>query len=138
MKCLQESLQKRDSSAWDEVYEGHARELYGFAFRLVRGDPQTAADLFQEIWLQAISQIGQFDATRGEFRPWLFGIARRRIAFNWRQRLARGEAATEREELCVETLGGRDSAGRRSGTFGTSGRRASVATGARRPSGGRC
>ena len=47
MKRLHESLQERDAAAWDEFYEEHVRELYGFVFRLVRGDPQTAADVFE-------------------------------------------------------------------------------------------
>ena len=68
MKRPYESLQKRDAAAWDEFYEEHARELYGFVFRLVRGDPQTAADVFQDTWLDAISHIGQFDPQRGELQ----------------------------------------------------------------------
>jgi RNA polymerase sigma-70 factor (ECF subfamily) len=93
MKSLYESLQKRDAASWDEFYEEHARELYGFVFRLVRGDPQSAADVFQDIWLDAISHIGQFDPKCGELRSWLFGIARRRVARHWRQRLARSGMA---------------------------------------------
>jgi RNA polymerase sigma-70 factor (ECF subfamily) len=107
MKRLHESLQKRDAAAWDEFYEEHVRELYGFVFRLVRGDPQTAADVFQDTWLDAISHIGQFDPKRGELRSWLFGIARRRVALHWRQRLARGgTAAAARGEIPVEVLDG--------------------------------
>ena len=107
MKRLHESLQKCDAAAWDEVYEEHARELYGFAFRLVRCDPQTAADVFQDTWLDAIGHIGQFDPKRGELRSWLFGIARRRVALYWRQRLARGDTSVDiREEIPVEALDG--------------------------------
>ena len=61
MKSLYESLQNRDAAAWDEFYDEHGRELYGFVFRLLRGDPQAAADVFQDTWLDAISHIGQFD-----------------------------------------------------------------------------
>jgi RNA polymerase sigma-70 factor, ECF subfamily len=107
MKRLHEALQKRDAAAWDEFYEEHVRELYGFVFRLVRGDPQTAADVFQDTWLDAISHIGQFDPNRGELRWWLFGIARRRVALHWRQRLARGgAAAAARAEVPVEASDG--------------------------------
>jgi RNA polymerase sigma-70 factor (ECF subfamily) len=102
-----ESLQNRDAAAWDEFYEQHVRELYGFVFRLVRGDPQTAADVFQDTWLDAISHIGQFDPKRGELRSWLFGIARRMVALHWRQRLAHsGTAAAVRAEIPVEVLDG--------------------------------
>ena len=67
MNRLHESLQKRDAAAWDEFYEEHVRELYGFVFRLVRGDPQTAADVFQDTWLDAISHIEQFDPNAENF-----------------------------------------------------------------------
>ena len=107
MKRFYESLQDRDAAAWDEFYEEHVRELYGFVFRLVRGDPQTAADVFQDTWLDAISRIEQFDPNRGELRSWLFGIARRRVAMHWRQRTARSNApGTAREEIAVESLDG--------------------------------
>ena len=107
MKALHEPLQKRDAAAWDEFYEEHVRELYGFVFRLVRGDPQTAADVFQDIWLDAIGHIGQFDPIRGELRSWLFGIARRRVALHWRQRLTHGDtAAATGAEIAVEALDG--------------------------------
>jgi RNA polymerase sigma-70 factor (ECF subfamily) len=107
MKSLYESLQKRDAASWDEFYEEHARELYGFVFRLVRGDPQSAADVFQDIWLDAISHIGQSDPKCGELRSWLFGIARRRVARHWRQRLARsGMAAAAPAEIRVEVMDG--------------------------------
>jgi RNA polymerase sigma-70 factor (ECF subfamily) len=107
MKRLHESLQKRDAAAWDEFYEEHVRALYGFVSRLVRGDPQTAADVFQDTWLDAISHIEQFDPKRGELHCWLFGIARRRVALHWRQRLSRGDtAAAARAEIPVEVLDG--------------------------------
>ena len=107
MKSLHESLQERDAAAWDVFYEEHVRELYGFVFRLVRGDPQTAADLSQDTWLDAIGHIEQFDSKRGELRSWLFGIARRRGALHWRQRLARGDtAAAARGEIPAEVLDG--------------------------------
>jgi RNA polymerase sigma-70 factor, ECF subfamily len=105
MNRLLESLQERDAAAWDELYEGHAREVYGFVFRLLRGDSQAAADVFQDTWLDAIGHIGQFDPARGELRSWLFGIARRRVALHWRQRLARSGAAAC-EEIAVEGMDG--------------------------------
>lgn len=107
MKKLHASLQECDAVAWDEFYEEHSHELYGFVFRLVRGDPQTAADLFQDTWLDAIRHIRQFDPSRGELRWWLFGIARRRVALHWRQRLTRGDtAAPAYEDIPVNVLDG--------------------------------
>jgi RNA polymerase sigma-70 factor (ECF subfamily) len=107
MKRLYESLQNRDAAAWDEFYEEHVRELYGFVFRLVRGDPQAAADVLQDTWLDAVSHVGQFDPKHGELRSWLFGIARRRVALHWRQRLARDDTTKAAQaEIPVEVLDG--------------------------------
>ena len=101
------SLEKRDAAAWDEFYDEHARDLYGFVFRLVRADPQTAADVFQDTWLDAISHIEQFDPQRGELQSWLFGIARRRVALHWRKRLTRsGTAIAAGGEMPTEVLDG--------------------------------
>ncbi len=83
-----EALQKRDAAAWDEFYQEHVHELYGFVFRLVRGDHPAAADVFQDTWLDAIDHIEQFDPQRGELRAWLFGISRRRVALHWRKRVS--------------------------------------------------
>jgi RNA polymerase sigma-70 factor (ECF subfamily) len=49
-----------------------------------------AEDLNQEIWLEALGGIDQCDATRGSFRNWLFGIARKRVALHYRRRALAG------------------------------------------------
>jgi RNA polymerase sigma-70 factor (ECF subfamily) len=90
-------LQGQDAAAWDEFYRRHADELYGFVFRLVRGDRAAAADVFQDTWLDAVDHIGQFQPARGELRAWLFGIARRRIALHWRRRRPSREIRVENE-----------------------------------------
>src|SRR5436190_15642902 len=84
-----EALQRRDSIAWDEFYRRHVGETYGFLVRLVGGDRAAAEDLFQEVWVEALDGIDQYDPERGELRAWLFGIARRRVALYWRRRLAK-------------------------------------------------
>ena len=91
MSSLCEALQRRDAAAWDGFYQDHVHELYGFVFRLVRDDHSAAADVFQNIWLDAIDHIEQFDSNRGELRAWLFGIARQKIALHWRRRTASSE-----------------------------------------------
>jgi RNA polymerase sigma-70 factor (ECF subfamily) len=90
MRYCHQSLRDRDAGAWDGFYQEHVHELYGFVFRLVRGDRPAAADVFQDVWLDAVGHIEQFDPDRGELRSWLFGIARRRIALYWRQQTSSG------------------------------------------------
>jgi RNA polymerase sigma factor (sigma-70 family) len=50
--------------------------------------------LNQETWLEALDGIEQCDATRGSFRNWLFGIARRRVALYYRRRALAGNRSS--------------------------------------------
>jgi RNA polymerase sigma-70 factor (ECF subfamily) len=84
--CLITALKQHDRSAWSAAVDRHLNELYGFVFHLVGGDRAVAEDLNQETWLEAIDGIDQCDATRGSFRNWLFGIARKRVALHYRHR----------------------------------------------------
>lgn len=84
------ALKERDRSVWSAAVDRHLHEVYGFVFHLVGGDPAVAEDLNQETWLEALDGIEQCDATRGSFRNWLFGIARRRVALYYRRRALAG------------------------------------------------
>jgi RNA polymerase sigma-70 factor (ECF subfamily) len=84
------ALKGRDRFAWSAAVDRHLREVYGFVFHLVGGDRAVAEDLNQETWLKALDGIDQCDATRGSFRNWLFGIARKRVALHYRRRAVAG------------------------------------------------
>src|SRR3990172_3850867 len=83
-------LKQRDRSTWSAAVDRHLHEVYGFVFDLVGGDRAVAEDLNQETWLEALNGIDQCDATRGSFRNWLFGIARKRVALHYRRRALAG------------------------------------------------
>lgn len=85
------ALQQRDRSAWSVAVDRHLREVYGFVFHLVGGDRAVAEDLNHETWVEAMDGIDQCDATRGSFRNWLFGIARKRVALYFRRRAVAGD-----------------------------------------------
>ena len=87
-------LKQHDRSAWSAAVDRHLHEVYGFVFHLVGGDRAVAEDLNQETWLGALDGIDQCDATRGSFRNWLFGIARRRVALYYRRRALAGNATS--------------------------------------------
>jgi RNA polymerase sigma-70 factor, ECF subfamily len=92
--CLITALKQQDRTAWSEAVERHLPEVFGFVFHLVGGDRAVAEDLNQETWLEAIDGIGQCDASRGSFRNWLFGIARKRVALHYRRRNLAGNPAS--------------------------------------------
>ncbi len=88
------ALKQRDRFAWSAAVDRHLHEVYGFVFHLVGGDRAVAEDLNQETWLEALDGIDQCDATRGSFRNWLYGIARKRVALHYRRRTLAGNATS--------------------------------------------
>ena len=82
------ALKQRDRSAWSMAVERHLHEVYGFVFHLVGGDRAVAEDLNQETWLEALDGIDRCDGARGDFRNWLFGIARNRVALHYRRHVS--------------------------------------------------
>ena len=82
---IAQRLKVRDKAAWNAVSSEYARDLFGFVVRLVGFDQSAADDIVQEVWLESLKRIQHFDPGRGEFRGWLFEIARRRVAAFWRK-----------------------------------------------------
>jgi RNA polymerase sigma-70 factor, ECF subfamily len=78
-----------------ELYARHAGAVFGMAARTF--DPATAEEIVQDVFLAAWRGAASFDPSRGGAKPWLFAIARHRIANELRRRSRRpgDEAAAE-------------------------------------------
>jgi RNA polymerase sigma factor (sigma-70 family) len=73
-------------AAFRELYERHARPVYGFHLRRTR-DEHAALDLTAETFAQAWLTRARFrDEAGGSAGPWLFGIARNLLAQSVRRR----------------------------------------------------
>lgn len=62
-----------DLSAFGELYSRYEKKIYNFFLRRL-GDPERAADLFQEAFLRLHRNRAHFD-TRQSFAPWFYTIA---------------------------------------------------------------
>ena len=85
------AMRRLDQRAWGDAYDKYVTSTYAFIAHLVAGDRTLAEELHQEAWLTAMSAIDQFAPDRGEFRGWLFGIAKRRVAMHFRKASGRSE-----------------------------------------------
>lgn len=83
----------RDGEAWLNFYRIYSAMIGRFARRLGLSDAD-ADDLTQEVLLlaQKSLQTGAYDPSRGGFRQWLYGIARRRSLAAMRARCRRTRA----------------------------------------------
>ena len=75
---------------WEVVYHEAAPRLYGFFYSHTSGDATLAEDLVQETFVSAIESNTSFDAARGDYWPWLWTIARRRLAEAMRKQYRTG------------------------------------------------
>lgn len=73
------ALLSGDAEAFGAFYRRHAPVLLGW-LRKRTGHADLAADLTAETFARALESRSGFDATRGEARSWLFGIARNVLA----------------------------------------------------------
>src|SRR2546427_7343567 len=83
---------KGDQEAFERLYAQTSSLLYALVLRIV-GKPADAADLLQEVYLEAWRKASNYDTARGAPMAWLVTLARSR-AIDWVRALAaRGKRA---------------------------------------------
>ncbi|WP_286346436.1 RNA polymerase sigma factor [Frondihabitans sucicola] len=88
---------------FSELYDRHAATIHRYAARRV--GPQVAEDVMSETFLVAFERRGDFDITRDNAAPWLYGIATtllkqhaRQEARSWKGLLAESGAQVGHDE----------------------------------------
>lgn len=76
--------QAGDASAFDEIVRRYEGPLYGYFFRRL-GNREDARDACQQVFVAAYRSLARFDARRS-FEPWIYTLARRRVADQYRGR----------------------------------------------------
>ena len=83
---------RQDLSAFATLYQRYRDRVYWY-LRSRTGSEEDAADLTQQVFLQAIDALPSYHATRGTFAAWLFRIARN-AAIDLHRQQQRGNAAS--------------------------------------------
>lgn len=82
-----------DPAAFEQLYEQSSALLFALVSRIV-GNQGEAADLLQEIYLEAWHKASNYDRARGTPMAWLVTLARSRAIDRVRARGARGQGVT--------------------------------------------
>lgn len=72
--------------AWRDLYEDIAPKLTGYARASGAADPE---DVVGDVFLRAVVALERFEGDRGDFRTWMFTLARNRIIDGHRKLLRR-------------------------------------------------
>lgn len=82
----------RSDEALSVLYDRYAPAIMGVVLRIVR-DTAVAEDVVQETFWRIWDNGAAFQARKGKFSSWLFGIARNLAIDNWRRQQVRPQAA---------------------------------------------
>jgi RNA polymerase sigma-70 factor, ECF subfamily len=76
-RALADELRSGETARFRTLYERIAPSLRAWAeLRAKSGLALDPDDVLQEVWLRAFEAVSRFDADRGSFRAWIFGIAK--------------------------------------------------------------
>src|SRR4051794_29559520 len=81
-----------DPATFATAYDEHGAAVYGAALRVL-GNPATAQDVAQDVFLRLWRRPGAFDPRRGDLGAYLRLMARSRALDLWRTAQAGGRAA---------------------------------------------
>ena len=75
-----------DGQAFARLYDRYDRSSFLFIRRMLgAGQGEAAEDLHQETWISVSRSAGAFDASKANFRAWLFTIARNKVWDHFRR-----------------------------------------------------
>lgn len=77
-----------DEAALGALYDRHGRLAFALALRVV-GDPETAEEVVQEVFVAVWRRAAGYDAAKGSVKSWLLAAARNRAIDVLRMRQAR-------------------------------------------------
>src|SRR6187397_1212971 len=76
-ESLLSDVARGDDSAFAVLYDTLGRGVFGTCLGVLR-DPDHAAEVAQEVWVEVWRQAPRFDASRGSARTWALTLAHRR------------------------------------------------------------
>jgi len=79
VQALVERAQGGDGGAFGELYERFAPEIRLHLLRQLRGQPEAAEDLTEEVFVKVLRSLGGYQARGLPFSAWLYRIARNHL-----------------------------------------------------------
>lgn len=91
---LMEFIQRRESSAFDELYRRYHQRLLHYFFKMFDRDEEKAQDFLQDIFLKIIEKPHLF-VSKQRFASWIFAVAHNMCKNEYRRMDVRKKVTTE-------------------------------------------
>ncbi len=99
---------RRDPTAFAPLYRAYVTPVFRYLYSRL-GNEAEAEDLTSQVFMEALESLNRY-RHRGEFRAWLFSIARHRLLNQWRRRPMESgvdrvdEVLSSRDDPLTETV----------------------------------
>ena len=100
IRRIKQSADKKSANAFIAHYFD---EIYGYVFKRTSRE-EVAMEITQEIFVNVLQSINNYDHTKSTFRTWLYAIAKRRIADYYRGKAYQESRLTEAVDDLTEGL----------------------------------
>lgn len=81
-----------DAAAWEEIVQRYHRRIYNLCYRFA-GDPESAQDLTQEVFIKMYRTLTTYDSGKGAFVTWVTTITRNLLVDHFRK--TKGDRITD-------------------------------------------
>jgi len=81
-----------DAAAWEEIIQRYHRRIYNVCYRFA-GDPDSAQDLTQEVFIRMYRTLNTYDSAKGAFMTWVTTITRNLLVDHFRK--TKGDRLTD-------------------------------------------
>jgi len=85
LKLIKKIIKKGSEAAANELVSHYYREIYYFVYKQTL-DEEQSLDLTQEIFINMLQSLHQFEGKRASFRTWLYKIATYKVVDYFRSR----------------------------------------------------
>jgi RNA polymerase sigma-70 factor, ECF subfamily len=98
-----------DGPSWEELVQRHSRRVFNLCYRFT-GNPTSAEDLSQEVFLRIFRTLGSYQSAQGAFPTWLTSVTRNLLVDHYRR--TRRDRMTDSIDDAMPQLEGRHSPAR--------------------------
>ncbi|MBP3950961.1 RNA polymerase sigma factor [Bacillus suaedae] len=93
-RWIRKIQKKADKQAANDLICKYYKEMYGFVYKQTL-DEQLSLDITQEIFVNVLKSIVNYDAKKASFRTWLYKVASNRLVDYYRSRSYKDERMVE-------------------------------------------